>query len=174
MSKNKMTLYDISNEMDSLFTMLVLDEEDQREFDDRWGALEIQFSDKMLACNHVVRNWDGYVKALDEEIDRLRTIRDKYKGARKKVLGLVQGVISKLDDGRFTDKTYGVGFRLQKNSQPAVEIEDMEALAHQHPEFVITEVVVSADKKAIAKHFKETGEIPDGTDVKQGNHVRLV
>ncbi len=166
----KTTLYDIGEEMERLFQMLLVDQADHEEFKKKFAEVETQLSTKMLACRHVVRMWEGQAKALREEEKRLADRRRSLESARVSVLGRVRGVMEKGEMKEFLDKGTSLGFRLQKNP-PSCDVTDIDALSAEHPEFVHVDVTEVVDKKAILAHHKETGEIPYGVTIEQKKRV---
>ena len=170
---DKLTLYKINKEMDELLDQLANGEVSE-DFEERLAKVKVSFPEKMLAYRAMVHKWTGFGHMIDQEIDRLKAVKASYISARDRLMGQVKGTLEKLEDNKFVDGELGLGFRLQKNSSPKVEILDIDLLEEQHPDCVRVTIERVADKTKIRELYKETGEIPDGTEITEGKHVRVV
>ena len=104
------------------------------------------------------------------EIDAMKAEENKLKLARmqlEKQLDLFEERIKNamLDNG--IEKIENDAGKLDIRKCPiSVEIENIDAIPN---EFVISKLQVIPDKKKIAKHFKDTGEIIDGVKINYNN-----
>lgn len=170
----KTTLYRINEEMESLFQTLIVDEEDEEAFKERWSSLKVQLADKLLACRHFVRHCEAQKKAIKEEEARLKARREVVENARLSVLSRVRGTLESGHLDKFVDRDTTLGFRLQK-SPPSVEVFDEELLEEARPEFVETMVTTKVLKADLLKYIKESGDIPDGCEfITDKRHVRVI
>ena len=175
MSKDKLTLYEIEGQMLRLFDLLLTgEEEDLTLFEEQFPKVEIQLQEKMLSSRHMVKKWDGFVKDIDEEIKRLKEYKEQVENAKSRVMGRIRGILEKLEDGKFVDSSLGFGFRLQKNSQPKVDIQDLDKLEEYNPDLVRVTVERVGSRTKVLELYKSTGEIPDGVEITEGKHVRVI
>ena len=172
MSNNK-TLYELNAEMDELFSMIILDEEGEAEFKERFAKLDMQLSDKLLACRHMLRTWDHQMTALREEEKQFATRRHSLQSAYKAVIGRVRATMESMETKKFLDPKTSLGFRLQ-NNPPKLEIHDQDKVEGALPQYFTIEMVTKVDKKGLLAHIKETGEVPDGCEVVQDRSVRTI
>ena len=158
-----MQLYAITDEILNRYADIDGEEFDMAELE-KWNVI---FEDKIESCAAVVKNLSAEADACREEARRLTKKAtvignrvDSLKDYIKRNLEYVGK--RKVDAGVFT-------VRIQK-SPMSVEIQD-EALITDEYKWEFSEW--RFDKKAIATAIKETGEIPDGVEVHQSEHLRI-
>lgn len=127
--------------------------------------LQGDLSNKLVNYGYVVKNLDGEVTALDDEIERL-TARKK---ARKTHIGLLKNRMQQAMADNGLDKIDDpiMPIRLQ-NSAPSVRL-DIDPL-HLPEEF--QRVEITADKTAIGKALKAGQEVK-GAVLVQNSHIRI-
>jgi hypothetical protein len=135
---------------------------------DDLDALAIQFEDKAIGCACVIKNLTGEINAIDAEIKRLTDLKN---ARRNNVDRLKAYLLSCMQAADIRKIDVGVhGLRIQKNSQMSINVLDPDRVSVRFKQ-VVTETRI--DRKAIADEVKATGEIPDGIDAKQGEHLRI-
>jgi hypothetical protein len=135
---------------------------------DELDALALQFDEKAVGCACVVKNLTAEVTAIDAEIKRLSDLRNARQNNVDRLKAYLLSCMQAADVRKIDAGVHGL--RIQKNSQLSVNVLDPDRVPVRFKE-VITETRI--DRKAIAAEVKETGEIPDGVDARQGEHLRI-
>jgi len=131
---------------------------------EKWDAA---FDHKIGACAAVVKNLTAEVTAYKEEA---AILNEKARTTTNKADALKEYMKRNME---FVDKksvTAGVfKVRIQK-SPMSIKVQDADRIPEKFKwEFKEWRI----DKKAIADHVKETGEIPDGVESHQNTHLRI-
>ena len=152
-----------------------LEYDDALQVDGRRNDLEIGLEDSANRSLRAVRYWrseqERLEKQVKDEVGRLqlwleiekRRISDRIGWHEEGLRGFLQ---------RSGKKSLKLAYGCLKwvKARDKVEVEDFDALetwAH-HNDGTGIRIKKEADKLAIAKHVKATGEIPDGTDLVTG------
>ena len=130
-------------------------------------ALQIAFQDKSIACACVIKNLSAEVNAIESELKRLQDLKatrqnnvDRLKAyilANMKAAGL-----SKVENGVHSLRIAQSPLSITVTDEASVPVE-----------FKIEEVNVKIDRQAIAEQIKRSGEIPEGIQATQGEHLRI-
>jgi hypothetical protein len=153
-------LYEITNG--------IIDAQHETVNTDQLDALQVAFDEKAVGCACVIKNLTGEISAIDAEIKRLSDLRNARQNnvdrLRAYLLSCMQAAgIKKVENGVH-------GLRIQKNSQLSINVLDADRVPVRFKE-IVTETRI--DRKAIAAEVKASGEIPDGVDARQGEHLRI-
>ena len=108
---------------------------------------------------------DKQMELLEMEKKKLRSSKQALKNNIDFVLNNVWQEIVKSGRERFKSALHSVW---SQRTRPKIEVIDVEAIPD---DFVVLER--KADKNAIFKHHSETGEVLPGTEVVQGEGVRV-
>ena len=128
--------------------------------------LKLEFEAKLEGCGAVIKNLRGESDALNAEIKRLQA---RKAAVDNNARGLREYVKAQLERVKIRKLATGVHkFTIQRNSQPSVAIVDFDRL---DPEY--KDVTITPNRKAIVDNFRETGEIPPGTDIRVDSHLRV-
>ena len=161
-----MKLYKIRQELEDV---LVYDEEGQTFDSDRFESLKIEFEDKLEGCAAVMKNLRAESEAVGAEINRLQKRKSAIDNNLTQLKNYVKFELDKLNIKKIIAGIHK--FRIQRNSQPTVEVLDVALVPEEFKERVIE---VNPKKSDMAKHFKDTGEELPGTFITQNTHLRVV
>lgn len=163
-----MTLYEIENTYIDLFRQLE-DAETDEEAAEAWAALDelgVSLAEKAEAYARVMLNYRAEAEALKAERARLerrqRTLERTAEGLKRRMLeGMERLDLSRIDTsiGRW---------RLQRNP-PSCQVLD----PGEVPEAFHVPQPDKIDSRAILKHYRETGELIDGVDIRQDMGIRF-
>ena len=132
----------------------------------RLEELDLKFDEKTAGCVAFIKNLKAHEAALDAEIKRLEAKKNTAANDRK---SLTAYVLSNLQQAERTEAGQGMHkARIQKNSQPSVIVQ----AEHRIPDRFV-EIQTKVLNREIAKWYKKTGEIVDGTDIVEGEHLRI-
>lgn len=163
-------LYDIGIDLiENSFT-------DEDEIDiEQLNSLQLEFEDKVGRCVAFMKNCrfqedtiDLTIKRLKGEIKELERAKGVFENKRKGIGKYVKEWLERLGMKRVEA---GIHKATVAKTRTAVDIiyEDL-----IDKEFKVSEVKWKVDKAAIKKHFEETGEIPEGTNVRFNETYLLV
>ena len=116
-----------------------------------------EFNSKAVGCVYLSRQFGGNVAEIDEEINRLKSLKDFYKRSADRLINGVSNAMRTLGIDEVRTPTMRLSFR---RSEEAI-IDNINFLP---AEFVIEKIEYKPDKTAIKKAIKA------GKDV-QGAHV---
>jgi hypothetical protein len=160
-----MKLYEVTN--------AIIDAQHDTVNTDELDALAIQFEDKAIGCVCVIKNLNAEIATIDAELKRLTELK---QSRQNNVDRLKAYLLANMQNAAIRKIESGVHrVRVQKNSQLSVTILDQDRISPRFKhiiEEIIKEVVI--DRKAIADAVKETGEIPEGCNVVQNEHLRIL
>lgn len=163
-----MKLYELSEAYAFLMNRL-----DQCQSDDEELAVLIELNDlsediseKGEVYARIIRNKQAEAEALDAEIKRLQR---RKKSAENTVSRLKDYILFAMDIAGAAEIITPIGKWKIQNNAPSVVILDERAV----PEEFTVPQPPKAMKTAIMQHFKETGEIPEGCEIIQGQSVRF-
>ena len=181
-----LSLYQINSECERLMNLLY-DTADKdtgevnQEILQAYETMQISFEDKIKSCIYIIHKAEDNCDAVDKEMNRLKTIKERFKRVVEKVRQLLMNVIEpgrKLELG-----TVGIGWRkstglivdneeeyLEKMSKYATEklqeklnedAKEFLAIADSRAPYLKYKVVASLNKTAIKEDLKNGVEITD-------------
>lgn len=116
------------------------------------------------------QNIIGYTRNIELTIEAMKTeekrISDQRKALENKLTRFKEYVKECMEKGGFTKIETGLGSLSIAKNPMSVEIINENEVPN---EFKIEVVTTKIDKTAIKNHFKETGEIPEGTKINTQN-----
>lgn len=130
-------------------------------------ALQLAFDQKAIGCACVVKNLSAEVNAIEQEIKRLIDLKVSRQNNVDRLKAYLMSCMKAVGIDRVENGVHRL--RIQK-SPLSVQVLDEESVP---PEFKVEVRETRVDKKAIAEYVKQTGEIPDGIDAKQNEHLRI-
>lgn len=162
------SLYELSGQYVAVLTALDLCEDDTEEQQllSQLDELSGDIADKGEAYARILRNEQAEADAFAAEIKRL-TAR---KAAKERTIAhLKENLLGAMRLTGTTQLATGIGkWRIQKNPA-SVAVLDEAAIP---TEYLIPQPA-KVDKRAILAAYKETGEIPEGTDIVQTDGLRF-
>ncbi len=168
MSSKRQTLYELTGEYEELIGALECAESEE-EADEIWrrlGDTEDGIQDKAEAYARILRNKQAEADALKTEKRRLE---QRLRAAEAVVERLKARMLEIMQWLGVREVPTGIGkWRVQMNPY-SVSVLDEAAVPD---EFRIPQPD-KIDKEGILKHYKETGEILDGTSVAQSLGIRF-
>ena len=152
-------LYEVTN--------AILDSQHEAVDTEQLDALAIQFESKAIGCAIVTKNLNAEVNAIDAEIKRLIDLKTARQNNVDRLKAYLMSCMKAAGIDRVENGVHRI--RIQK-SPLSIQVLD----EHAVPVEFKTEVIeVKVDRKAIAEHIKETGEVPDGISALQNDHLRI-
>lgn len=163
-----MTLYDMGAEFNTLIGELEQAEDDEQrdELVLRIETLNVSVSEKATAYAKIKANFEAEIQAANTEIRRLKARAEAKAKAVDRMKARIAEVM-KLTGARTLETPIGA-WSMRKNP-PSCVIQDV----WQIPAEYIVPQDPKVDSRAILKHFKDTGEIIPGTDIKTGESVQF-
>lgn len=130
----------------------------------------VKMETKAKACCYiaVIKNLAGEEAAISTELERLKAMLDRRKRNKESLLAGLKFGMEALGFQKVTDGVHTA--KIVNNSRPSIDITDKDAVPAK---FKTESIDIKVDRNAILQQVKETGEIPDGVEVRQGNHVRI-
>lgn len=162
------TLYDLTADMEYLQRLLFDPDADAEEVEAALKITAEEIEEKAVGYAHVIRNLESDIEGLKTEETRLRDRRKQAENTIMRMKAALQTAMTatgkkKFDRGNFT-------FAVQKNGGAEPVILDVK------PEDLPYELVnmkVEADKTAIAKYIKETGDLSYAHFGERGESLRI-
>lgn len=161
-------LYTLANEYGDLISALEAaeDEAEAAEIWNRLDALEGSITDKAEAYARIVRNKQAEAEALKAEKQRLEKLQKAAERTSENLKSRLLDAMQRLNVGEIQT---GIGkWKIQTNPY-SVTVLDESAVPD---EFRIPQPD-KIDQKGILKHFRETGEILDGTEITRSESLRF-
>jgi hypothetical protein len=134
---------------------------------ERLHALSLQFESKAIACAAVTKNLRAESDAVDAEIARLQKRKASIDNHRRQLLDYLLLEMQKAGIDQIGN---GIHQIRRAKSPLSVTIQDEEKIPTQFRQVVIERKI---DKKGIIDWIKETGEVVDGCDIVQNEHLRI-
>ena len=151
------SLYQLTNAtLDFYYNQEEFTEEDKIKVESELNSLIKNKSTNIIA---VIRDKELLVNNIDTEIKRLQEFKKNVINKTDNLKEMTKIQMQRL--GRDKQET-GLGTLSIRKSPISIEITDEEKIS---PAFKKEKMVVTVDKKAIKKHFQETGEIIEGVNV---------
>lgn len=153
---SNLSLYEITNAFPLLMEQEEMSEEDKKKVEEELTNLLNQKSQSIIGYT---RNLELTIEAKKSEEKR---ISESRKADEKRLENFKQYVKECMGKGGFTKVETEIGSLTIAKNPISVEIINELIVPNEFKEEVITTKV---DKTAIKNHFKETGEIPEGTNI---------
>lgn len=161
-------LYTLANEYGDLISALEAaeDEAEAAEIWNRLDALEGSITDKAEAYARIVRNKQAEAEALKAEKQRLEKLQKAAERISENLKSRLLDAMQRLNVGEIQT---GIGkWKIQTNPYSVTVLDE----AAVPEEFRIPQPD-KIDQKGILKHFRETGEILDGTEITRSESLRF-
>lgn len=153
---SNLSLYEITNAFPLLMEQEEMSEEDKKKVEEELTILLQQKSQNIIAYT---RNLELTIEAMKMEEKR---ISEQRKPLENQVSRFKEYVKECMEKNNITKIETGLGSLTIAKNPISVEIINELIVPNEFKEEVITTKV---DKTAIKNHFKETGEIPEGTNI---------
>ena len=153
---SNLSLYEITNAFPLLMEQEEMTEEDKKKVEEELTVLLQQKSQNIIGYT---RNIELTVEAMKMEEKR---ISEQRKALENKVSKFKEYVKECMDKNNITKIETELGSLTITKNPASVEIIDENIIPEEFKQEVVT---VKIDKTAIKNHFKETGEIPEGTNI---------
>ena len=153
---SNLSLYEITSAFPLLMEQEEMSEEDKKKVEEELTNLLNQKSQSIIGYT---RNLELTIEAKKSEEKR---ISESRKADEKILENFKQYVKECMEKGGFTKVETEIGSLTIAKNPASVEIIDENIIPEEFKQEVVT---VKVDKTAIKNHFKETGEIPEGTNI---------
>lgn len=153
---NNLSLYNITNGFTVLMEQEEMTEEEKVKV---YEELTNLLNEKSQSIIGYTRNIELLIEAMKTEEKR---IVDNRKSLENRLAKFKEYVKDCMEKGGFSKIETELGQLSIAKNPMSVEIENEDVIPN---EFKIEVVTTKVDKTAIKKHFKETGEIVDGTKI---------
>ena len=153
---SNLSLYEITNAFPLLMEQEEMSEEDKKKVEEELTVLLQQKSQNIIGYT---RNIELTIEAMKMEEKR---ISEQRKTLENKVSKFKEYVKECMDKNNITKIETELGSLTITKNPASVEIIDENIIPEEFKQEVVT---VKIDKTAIKNHFKETGEIPEGTNI---------
>lgn len=159
-----MKLYEIGQELDKVLEAASENEDINL---DELHQLDLAFDKKAEGCIAYIKNLKSDEKALDVEIKRLQAQKKRAETYRTGLTNYVQREMERVEKKRIQ---IGVHKAVITRSQPTVNIHSTQQVSDEFKEVRTEEYI---NRRDILNHYKTTGEIPEGTQIVERNHLRI-
>ena len=153
---NNLSLYNITNSFTVLMEQEEMTEEEKAKV---YEELTNLLNEKSQSIIGYTRNIELLIEAMKVEEKR---IADNRKSLENRLAKFKEYVKDCMEKGGFSKIDTELGQLSIAKNPMSVEIENEDIIPN---EFKVEIVTTKADKTAIKNHFKETGEIVDGTRI---------
>lgn len=150
------SLYDISNGFVALMNQEEITEEDKTRLEEELTQLMIGKSQNIVSYDRML---DTTINAAKAEEERIKKYRKNLEAKRENFHEYIQMCLIKMDKKQVDT---AIGTIKLKKCPTSVEVTHEDLVPK---EFMREKTVVEVDKKKIIDNFKETGEIPVGTNI---------
>ena len=152
-------LYDLTTNYLTLMQLLEDDNQDVDAIKEELSHIEMQFNEKAESIARLILNYESDVDATEKELGRLsarkKTLDNKIKWLKEYLLN--EMIVAKLD--KIPGKVLTLSLR---KSPMSINIVDSDSVPQEFKKLVPESWVV--DKKLVADHIKDSGEIPSGIE----------
>ena len=156
---SNLTLYSITNRFAELMEKTENDELTEEEYNELLQDLTKELQNKSSNIIGYIQNTESIINAIKDEETRLEEMR---KTAEKRLDKFKNYVKENMEKLKITKIETPLGsLNITKNPM-SVEIENEELIPEEFIKIVTSKKI---DKTAIKNHFKETGEIVEGTSI---------
>ena len=154
-----LTLYNLTNKFVELMDKAQEGELTEEEYNKLGEQLALELQNKGSGIIGYTQNEEALIEAIDVQIKRLTDFKKAKQNNLDKFKGYVKDNMDRLGITKL-ETELGV-LSITKNPM-SVEIINEDEVPSEFKQEVVT---VKIDKTAIKNHFKETGEIPQGTQI---------
>lgn len=162
------TLYQITGKFENLMNEATAGELSPGEFEKAGEELALELQNKSKNIIGYVKNEEAMIEAIATEIKRLQEMK---KARENRVATFKEYVKNNMERLELKNVDTEIGSIKLVKGKGSVEIIDPEKVPNEFKKVVTT---VSIDKNQIMSHFKETGEVPEGTNIKpESNYLRM-
>lgn len=154
-----LSLYNITNKFVELMNKAQEGELTEEEYNELGEELALELQNKSSGIIGYTQNKESLIKAIDEQIKRLQEFKKSEQNNLDKFKNYVKENMERLDIKKIETE---LGVLLIANNPASVEIINEDEIPKEFIQEVITK---KPDKTAIKNYFKETGEIPKGTNI---------
>lgn len=173
-------LLSLSDETVEILYLLDGGDGDESELVARLEEVEAKVAVTLDRCAWTVRDLERLSEARKAEADKLREQAKRLEATADRLKGLMLTAMQATGQQRIDTPRFVV--RIQK-SPPSVKFDDEPATerieAYDRPpagvplEYVTVLTLYKVDKRRILQDVKATGELPPGTTVHHGSHLRI-
>lgn len=156
---NNLSLYNITNKFVELMNKAENEELTEEEVQEIGAELEQELLNKSSNIIAYIRNGESLINAIKDEEARLEEMR---KTGERKLENFKTYVLDNMNRLGISEIPTSLGNLKVAKNPISVEITNEDEVPAEFKKIVTKE---SADKTAIKKHFKETGEIVSGTRI---------
>jgi signal transduction histidine kinase len=156
---SNLTLYSITNRFAELMEKTENDELTEEEYNELLQDLTKELQNKSSNIIGYIQNTESIINAIKDEETRLEEMRKTAEKRLDKFKNYVKENMEKLNITKI--ETPLGSLNITKNPM-SVEIENEELIPEEFIKIVTSKKI---DKTAIKNHFKETGEIVEGTSI---------
>ena len=129
---------------------------------------EDKLAEKIDAYVQVVRGREAIIKARKAEITHLKNMNKAEVNGIKRMKEAVKDASEQLDRPKLKGAAHTI--TVSKGKRPAIDVLDVDEIPDEYKELVSEWKV---DRKAIADHLMDTGEIVDGIEIRPVTTVRF-
>jgi Siphovirus Gp157 len=159
------TLYELSAEWTELLDTLEDPEADRQEVERLLAVKAGAIKEKAESIAGLIRQCEGLAEMRKLEAKRMADAAKRFEDKAKWLRGYLLTHIELLAFPRIETGRFSISV---KQNPPHVEVLD-ETLVPQ--QFKHIEIVI--DKRVILDHFKKTGELPPGVEIKRDNKLEI-
>lgn len=159
-------LYEISQEFNEV-AKLADSEEMKEAVADTLEAIEAEFNDKAQALTSVMLNMDGDIKAIDNEIERLKARKSSIENRQNEMKNYLRNNMERCDISKITCPLFTIN--CVKGREVAV-IDDESAIPL---DFVNVETKIKPKKNDIAKALKGGEAVPGARLERTKSSIRI-
>lgn len=157
---NNLSLYEITSGFPALMESEEITQEEKEKIQEELTVLLQQKSQNIIGYT---KNIELTISAMKEEEKR---ISDNRKSLENKLINFKKYVKECMEKNNITKIETALGTLSITKSPTSVEIVNEDEIPNEFKQEVVT---VKIDKTKIKNYFKETGEIPEGTNVITSN-----
>ena len=174
--KKRLTLREINAEIESIVFDTPYDEDSEAEVEARLNELNLAFDEKLENLGQVRLEQKAYIQRLDDEIKRLQVEKRSVerRGAWLDFYAMTE--MLKIGIRSFKGKFLKLSIRKSPvSAQVAIDPDNGQPhVADIDERFWEEEVRYKVLKSDAIRHFKETGEVPEGfTIIDNREHLRI-
>ena len=164
-----MNLYELTTDIQDLYTKLVESADDNGEVDgilaQELAVKEEQFNDKALSIGYLSRKIDDEKALIDKEKERLKTLKERRTRAKERILKALSSACEQLGKDKINGTMANISFRESER----VEVDDESKIPD---EYIRVTVKKEPDKTAIKKAIKDGKEI-DGVHLQRYKNIQV-
>lgn len=156
---SNLSLYNITNKFVDLMDKVQNGELTEEEYNQLGEELALELQNKSANIIGYTQNKEALIDAIDVQIKRLQELKKSEQNGLDKFKQYVKENMEKLGIEKLGTE---LGILSIVKNPMSVEIENEDEIPSKFKQEVVT---IKIDKTAIKNHFKETGEIVEGTRI---------